>query len=177
MNYLFSGIIICIALLTSACAPGPLGAKRYQPYTADDASVLYTQVNEKHQGLVYLKRFNKENDCYKEVETIYISNNFMEGAVNRLFESRIQPNQYWSIYVMDNSNGVQTYSSVAFIPEAGKRYVGIDYRGVVEIPQTLKISDSDDLDKIYENYKDKPAKSWNVRDGVCKFWFAKLMGS
>lgn len=177
MNYLYSGIIVCIALLTSACAPGPLGAKRYQPYAAADASVVYTQVNEKHQGLVYLKRFIKENDCYKEVENIYISNNFMEGVVNRLFESRIQPNQYWVIYVVDNSNGVRSYSSVSFIPEAGKRYVGIDSRGVVEIPQELKISDSDDLDTIYDNYKNKPAKQWNVRDGVCKFWFAKLMGA
>ncbi|MEB7585669.1 hypothetical protein NGC36_10310 [Serratia rubidaea] len=177
MNYSFSGMIICITMLISACAPGPLGTKRYQPYAATDASVIYTQVNEKHQGLIYLKRFIKESDCYKEVETVYISNNLMEGAVNRLFESRIKPNQYWSIYVMDNSSGVRSYSSVAFVPEAGKRYVGINYRGVVEIPQELKISDSDDLDEIYEKYKNKPAKQWNVRDGVCKFWFAKLMGA
>ena len=101
----------------------------------------------------------------------------MAGKVHRFYESRIRPNQYWALYVMDNSSGRQIVTQTAFIPEAGKHYVAIPYQGVVEVPLDLKLSGSDNLDKIYEQYKDKPAKPWNVRSGVCKFWFAKLMGA
>ena len=175
---LYSGAaFLGLSLLITACTPGPVGTKRYEPYTGADGAIIYTQVNEKHRGLVYLQRFTKEGDCYKDAELIYISNNLMEGAVNRFLESRIAPNQFWSLYVMDNSSGRQILTQTAFIPEAGKHYVGIDYQGVVEVPQDLKLSASDDLDKVYELYKDKPAKSWNIRNGKCKFWFAKLMGS
>lgn len=177
MKHFHIGIVISVSVLLSACAPGPMGAKRYQPYSSTDAAVIYTQVNEKHQGLVYLQRYTKESDCYEKAETIYISNNLLDGASKRLLESRIKPNEYWSIYVIDNSQSMRRYSSVAFIPEAGKRYVGVDARGVVEIPQDLPVSQNDDLDKIYDMYKDHLAKHWNVREGVCKFWFAKVMGA
>ncbi|MFV0264013.1 MAG: hypothetical protein ACK5JN_16515 [Kluyvera sp.] len=154
-----------------------MGTKRYEPYTGQDAAVVYTQLNEQHQGLIYFQRFAKEGDCYKDQELIYISNNLMEGKVNRFYESRIRPNTHWSLYVMNNSSGHQITTQTAFIPEAGKHYVAIPYQGVVEVPQDLKLSGSDNLDKIYEQYKDKPAQTWNVRNGVCKFWFAKMMGA
>lgn len=177
VRHFYSGIVVGLALLASACAPGPLGTKRYDPYTGQDAAVVYTQLNDQHQGLVYFQRFAKEGDCYKDQELIYISNNLMAGKVYRFYESRIRPNQYWALYVMDNSSGRQIVTQTAFIPEAGKHYVAIPYQGVVEVPLDLKLSGSDNLDKIYEQYKDKPAKPWNVRSGVCKFWFAKLMGA
>jgi len=177
MKALHAGIIISASIVLTACAPGPMGTKRYQPYTSADAAVVYTQVNERHQGLVYLQRYTKENGCYEKAETIYISNNLLDGASNRLLESRIKPDEYWSVYVIDNSRNMRRYSSVAFTPEAGKHYVAIDSQGVVEIPQDLPVSQNDDLDKIYEAYRDHPAKHWNVREGVCKFWFAKLMGA
>lgn len=177
MRHLYSGMVVGLALLATACAPGPVGTKRYQAYSGQDAAVVYTQLNEQHHGLIYFQRFTKAEDCYKEQELIYISNNLMEGTVNRLYESRIRPNDFWSLYVMDNSSGHQIATQTAFIPEAGKHYVAIPYQGVVEIPQDLKLSESDNLDKVYEQYKDKPAKKWNVRDGVCKFWFAKMMGA
>lgn len=39
---------------------------------------------------------------------------------------------------------------------------------MVEVPQDLRLSESDNLDKVYEQYKDKPVKKWNVRDEGCR---------
>lgn len=172
----FASMTAVISLLLAACTPGPMGTKRYQPYGGSDAALIYTQVNERHSGLYYLQRFVKDGECYKDAELIYISNNFMDGSTNRLIESRIQPEQYWSLYVMDNSSGRQMLTQTAFVPEAGKHYIAIDYKGVVEIPKDLQPSASDNLEQIYDKYQDKPARTWNIRDGRCKFWFAKLMG-
>ena len=46
MRHFYSGIVVGLALLASACAPGPLGTKRYDPYTGQDAAVVYTQLND-----------------------------------------------------------------------------------------------------------------------------------
>lgn len=176
MNRLhFCTMAVAASLLLSACTPGPLGTKRYQPYTKSDAAVVYTQLNEKHTGLAYLHRFTKVDDCYEDAELIYISNNFMDGSAPRFMVSRIQPNQYWTYYVMSNASGRSIISQIAFIPEAGKHYVAMSYQGVVEVPEKLELTASDDLDQIYEQYKDKKAKAWNIRDGRCKSWLSKML--
>lgn len=179
MNTLSLGTIaITAALMISACTPGPMGTKRYKPYTGSDAAVVYTQLNTTSSGLFYLERFSKEDDCYKSAERYYISNNFMTGdTTNHLIENRIQANQNWALYTTNNSSSHIFSSFTAFIPESGKRYVAIASEGVVEIPDDLKLSDSDNLAKVYEQYKGKQAKIWNVRNGRCKFWFAKLSDS
>lgn len=167
--------VVALIFIITACTPGPVGTKRYQPYTGVDSAIIYTQVNERHRGLVFLQRFEKNGDCFEEADMIYISNNFMDGGLHHFMESRIQANKYWSLYVLDNSSGRQILRRTAFIPEAGKRYVGIDYQGAVEIPQELKISSEDDLDEIYTKYKNKQAMAWNLRSGQCKTWIGKLM--
>ncbi|URN98714.1 hypothetical protein NB069_18930 [Leclercia adecarboxylata] len=98
----------------------------------------------------------------------------MDGGLHHFMEIHIQANQYWAVYVLDNSSGKQVIRRTAFISETGKRYVGIDYRGVVQIPQGLKVSDEDNLDEIYEKYKVNQAVHWNLRSGRCKTWVGKL---
>lgn len=176
-KFTLGALLVAGAFLLSACTPGPLGTQRYQAYTGSDATVIYTQANKAHQGLFYFQRYNKEGDCFNSAEMIYISNNMLDGVVDRLFTSRLKGDQYWTLIVQDNSSGRMWIHETAFFLEKGKHYVAISSRGAVEIPADLNITSQDDLDKVYDRYKDKPAKPWNLRRGICKSWLSKAMGS
>ncbi|PVZ79327.1 hypothetical protein C9426_34075 [Serratia sp. S1B] len=52
-----------------------------------------------------------------------------------------------------------------------EHYVAVSYLGAVEVPQDKQFSTSDNLEKIFEQYKDKRAKFWNIRSGKCKSFF------
>lgn len=174
-KFSLSALAVVGALLLSACTPGPLGTQRYTPYAGEDASVLYTQANKHHQGLFYLQRYNKVGDCFDRAETIYISNNMLDGFVHKLFTNRLKGDQYWALWISDNSTGRLWSYQTAFFLEKGKRYIAISGKGAVEIPADLNITNQDDLDTLYQQYKDKKARPWNIVRGQCQSWLSKAL--
>ncbi|URN98715.1 hypothetical protein NB069_18935 [Leclercia adecarboxylata] len=52
-NIIFLIGIAALEFIIIGSTPGPVGTKRYQPYTGDDSAIVHAQITSRHPGFFY----------------------------------------------------------------------------------------------------------------------------